>query len=203
MLAVVAGTLVGFGTVFGFSSEPSASAATNPFRHPGRHAVRRPHGSSSGTATANPTGTASPTSAPTSATPSAPASIAALEAEVITLVNAERRTAGCSALAADVALAQAARDHSTDMATRDYFSHETLEGVSFSARITAAGYTWSAAAENIAMGQKEATTVMSSWMNSSGHRANIVNCTYTEIGVGVAANAAGRLYWTQDFAKPR
>ena len=89
------------------------------------------------------------------------------------------------------------------MAARDYFSHDTPEGVSFATRISNAGYQWSGAAENIAAGQRDAASVMSSWMNSSGHKANILNCGYQDIGVGVAAATDGKLYWTQDFGSPR
>jgi uncharacterized protein YkwD len=156
--------------------------------------------------TATPTAPASP-SAPvtTTAAPeptTEPTGNAALEAEVVRIVNTERAKAGCAALTADDRLTAAARGHSADMAARGYFSHTTPEGVEFSTRITSAGYRWSGAGENIAKGQRTPADVMTSWMNSAGHKANILNCGFKNIGVGVAADATGSLVWTQDFASP-
>jgi uncharacterized protein YkwD len=102
----------------------------------------------------------------------------------------------------DDRLTVAARGHSTDMANRGYFSHTTPEGVTFDQRITNAGYHWSGAAENIAKGQDTPAAVMDSWMNSAGHRANILNCGYKHIGVGLARDAYQVKVWTQDFASP-
>ncbi|MEV8509470.1 CAP domain-containing protein [Actinoplanes sp. NPDC051475] len=163
--------------------------------------------------------TSPPAPAPTTPSPSAPTSVpapspttppaspeptgtAALEAEVVTIVNSERAKAGCPAVTADDRLTKAARGHSADMAARDYFSHTTPEGVEFATRITDAGYRWSRAGENIAKGQRTPAEVMTSWMNSSGHKANILTCAFKNIGVGVAADARGALVWTQDFATP-
>ena len=87
-------------------------------------------------------------------------------------------------------------------AARGYFSHTTPEGVDFATRITKAGYRWSGAGENIAKGQRTPADVMTSWMNSAGHKANILNCGFKNLGVGVAADASGALVWTQDFASP-
>jgi uncharacterized protein YkwD len=121
----------------------------------------------------------------------------------VALANEERAQAGCAALTVDSRLAAAARAHSADMATRGYFDHTTPDGVTFDQRITRAGFTWSRAAENIAAGQRGPAAVMRAWMNSDGHRSNIVNCQLTHIGVGLAYNADNRPYWTQDFATPR
>jgi uncharacterized protein YkwD len=126
----------------------------------------------------------------------------AYEASVLTLVNQERAKAGCRALTADSRLAKAAKGHSADMATRGYFDHTTPDGVSFATRITNAGYRWSGAAENIAEGQKDPAAAMTAWMNSAGHRANILNCGYRNLGVGLAYNAKKTPYWTQDFGTP-
>jgi len=154
--------------------------------------------------TAPPTTPASPSApAPTSPAPTpAPTGNTALEAEVVTIVNTERAKAGCAALTTDDRLIAAARGHSADMAARGYFSHTTPEGVEFSTRITSAGYRWSRAGENIAKGQRTPAEVMTTWMNSAGHKANILNCGFKNIGVGVAADAQGSLVWTQDFATP-
>jgi uncharacterized protein YkwD len=117
------------------------------------------------------------------------------EGQVVDLVNVERAKAGCAPMTSDSRLAKAAASHSSDMSVRNYFSHTTPEGVTFDQRIKAAGYS-RPGAENIAKGSTTASQTMTMWMNSSGHRANILNCSLTKIGVGVAT--AG-WYWTQDF----
>jgi uncharacterized protein YkwD len=127
---------------------------------------------------------------------------AADEAAVLNLVNQERGKAGCNALTADSRLAKAARAHSGDMAARNYFDHSTPEGVTSDTRVTNAGYRWSAVGENIAFGQKDPASVMAAWMNSAGHRANILNCNYRNLGVGLAYNPSRTPYWTQDFGTP-
>ncbi|MFF9686938.1 sigma-70 family RNA polymerase sigma factor [Streptomyces sp. NPDC014623] len=119
--------------------------------------------------------------------------------EVVALVNTERAEAGCGPVSGDSLLARAASGHSADMARRDYFSHTSPEGTDPGARITAAGYRWSTYGENIAKGQRTAAAVMDSWMNSDGHRANILNCAFKEIGVGREDSSGGPV-WTQNFA---
>ncbi len=119
--------------------------------------------------------------------------------QVISLVNAARADAGCGPVSANGALTSAAQAHSADMAANDYFSHTSQDGRSFADRIRAAGYSGGAMAENIAAGQSSASSVMAGWMDSAGHRANILNCTYRHIGVGVAQGGSYGTYWTQDF----
>jgi uncharacterized protein YkwD len=144
-----------------------------------------------------------PTQTPT-ASPSAPSGEEGMEAEVVTLVNVERaKKPNCPALVVDDRLTAAARKHSADMAARNYFDHTTPEGVDFATRISREGYAWSGAGENIAKGQRDAHVVMTAWMNSDGHRANILNCGYKNIGVGLAYDAQKTPLWTQDFASPR
>jgi uncharacterized protein YkwD len=116
-------------------------------------------------------------------------------AQVVALVNQERAKVGCGALTSESHLAKAAQDFSEDMSARRFFSHVNPEGVTFDARISAAGYP-RPGAENIAMGSTTAAQTMTLWMNSPGHRTNILNCKLNKIGVGVAT--AG-WYWTQDF----
>jgi uncharacterized protein YkwD len=135
------------------------------------------------------------TESETTATGSSKPELDAVEDEVVELVNAERADAGCNPLNVDAKLAQAAQDHSADMAERDYFDHTTPEGLTFAERIVNAGYP-TPGAENIAVGQQNAEQVMEGWMNSDGHRANILNCELTNIGVGFVENG---MYWTQDF----
>lgn len=122
----------------------------------------------------------------------------ALEASVVKLTNSARAKAGCSALRTDRRLRTAARSHSTDMAKRDYFSHETPEGVTPWQRAEDAGYA-NPSAENIAHGYPTAKAVVDAWLASSGHRANILNCDSKAVGVGVYLRGDGGPYWTQLF----
>ncbi|WP_250289836.1 CAP domain-containing protein, partial [Frankia sp. CiP1_Cm_nod1] len=122
--------------------------------------------------------------------------------EVVALTNAERARAGCAALMADRRLTAAAQAHSADMSTRDYFSHDSLDGRTPFQRMAEAGYGFSAAAENIAAGQRTPAEVVRGWMNSAGHRANILNCSLRQIGVGYATGGRYGTYWTQDFGTP-
>lgn len=117
--------------------------------------------------------------------------------QVFALVNQARAQAGCNPLTDDPRLNQAAQQHSDDMANRDYFSHTTPDGVTFDQREVAAGYP-SPGGENIAAGYTSAQAVMNGWMNSSGHRANILNCGFVAIGIGLDTNG---WYWTQDFGR--
>jgi uncharacterized protein YkwD len=116
-------------------------------------------------------------------------------------VNQERAKQGCRAVTSDARLTQAAQGHSADMARRGFFDHTNPDGKSPGDRITAAGYRWSTYGENIAKGQPTPASVMKSWMNSPGHRANILNCKFAEIGVGVVKS--GGPYWTQVFGTAR
>jgi uncharacterized protein YkwD len=146
-----------------------------------------------------PTGTPSPTATPT--VPSSGGVGTAEENEVVRLTNAERAKGGCQALKHDARLHKAAFGHSSDMAAKNYFDHTSQDGRSFLDRIRAAGFTGGSGwAENIAMGQRTPASVVSAWMNSPGHRTNIMNCDYNLIGVGAVKDSKGQIYWTQDFA---
>ncbi|MBH5333480.1 sigma-70 family RNA polymerase sigma factor [Streptomyces pactum] len=118
--------------------------------------------------------------------------------EVVQLVNAERARNGCAPMSVNSRLTAAAQGHSDDMARRDFFDHTNPDGAGPGERITAAGYRWSTYGENIAAGQRTAADVMRSWMDSPGHRANILNCSFTEIGIGYREGAGGP-WWTQNF----
>lgn len=122
----------------------------------------------------------------------------AAKARVVELVNVQRAKNGCGAVHSDSRLATAAQGHSADMARRNYFDHTTPEGVDPWERAKAAGYD-TPTGENIAMGQRTAEDVVEGWMNSPGHRANILNCDSHAIGMGLARNSAGTTYWTQMF----
>ncbi|GGU43405.1 CAP domain-containing protein [Streptomyces lavendofoliae] len=122
---------------------------------------------------------------------------AAAEAAVLALVNAERAKAGCGPVQASRGLSALAGAYSEDMARRGFFSHTDPDGASPWDRAAKAGVQ-GLAAENIARGQSDAQAVMESWMNSDGHRANILNCDYTRLGVGVHFGDGGP-WWTQNF----
>ncbi len=136
-------------------------------------------------------------------TPTTPTSnnLRALEAEVVRLVNAERSKAGQPALTENAGLSNVARTKSEDFVNNNYFSHNSPTYGSPFEMLESFGISFTAAAENIASGQKTASEVMNSWMNSSGHRANILSPTYNQIGVGVARDNNGSLYWTQMFIR--
>ncbi|MER6198653.1 CAP domain-containing protein [Streptomyces sp. NPDC001586] len=137
------------------------------------------------------------TSAP--AAPDAPAASGSAAA-VLALVNQERAAAGCPNLTLNAKLTKAAQDHSADMAAHGNMSHTGSDGSDPGARITRAGYAWSSYGENVAYGYSTPEKVMEGWMNSPGHRANILNCSFKEIGIGLAQP---NHYWTQDFGTAR
>ncbi|WP_433048871.1 CAP domain-containing protein [Dactylosporangium sp. CS-033363] len=141
--------------------------------------------------------TTQPTAKKTTAAPGG-TSNSAYEAQVLAITNAERAKAGCAPLAFNAKLRAAAYKHSADMAANNYFSHDSQDGTSFATRISNEGYRWSGAAENIAKGQRTPEEVMNAWMNSSGHRANILNCKLKDLGVGLAYQGKTAI-WTQDF----
>lgn len=122
---------------------------------------------------------------------------AAAEAEVLRLVNEERAKVGCSAVSANSALQDLAEAFSASMAARDFFDHTDPDGRSPWDRADEAGIT-DLGGENIARGQADAASVMEAWMNSPGHKANILNCDFKTLGVGVHFGSGGP-WWTQDF----
>jgi uncharacterized protein YkwD len=124
----------------------------------------------------------------------------ALENGVVGLTNVERTAKGCAALRADSKLHTAARDHGAEMASLQQLTDTGANGSSPGDRMKLAGYDTSAGwAENVAAGYPTPQAVMTGWMNSEGHRNNILNCSLRAIGVGVARAGNGQLYWTQDF----
>ncbi|MET9678583.1 CAP domain-containing protein [Streptomyces sp. NPDC006482] len=122
--------------------------------------------------------------------------------EVVALANAERRKAGCGPLRSEGHLRTAAQGHADDMAERDYYEHDSPEGRDAGDRITGAGYTWSTWGENIHRGPKTPARAMEDWMDSPGHRENILNCSFKDIGVGVTLTANGP-WWVQNFGAKR
>jgi uncharacterized protein YkwD len=149
--------------------------------------------------------TSAPTAKPTPSTPAAPPPPPATEApatgspeaQVLTLVNRERAKTGCQPVSADAALARLAEGFSQDMAARGFFDHTDPDGDTPWDRAEAAGIS-DLGGENIARGQADAAAVMAAWMDSPGHRANILNCDFKTLGVG-AHFASGGPWWTQNF----
>ena len=122
------------------------------------------------------------------------------QTQVVSLVNQKRAAAGLGSLASDRQLSAVAQKKAEDMAKNGYFSHTSPTYGSAFDMLKAAGISYRTAGENIAKGQKTAETVMNGWMNSSGHRANILSSSYTRIGVGYAVDGNGTPYWVQIFA---
>lgn len=131
--------------------------------------------------------------------------------QAINAARAVARSCGGTAMPAVAPLAwndalfSAAARHSTDMAVNNYFSHTGLDGRSAAQRIAAEGYAWSWVGENIAAGQTSVSTVMSGWLASAGHCANIMRAEYQDVGVSCVQRSAttyGR-YWTMTLARPR
>ena len=117
--------------------------------------------------------------------------------QVVNLVNQERAKAGLSPVTADTSIQAAAQVRAKEI--EKSFSHTRPDGSSFSTALTQQGVTYRGSGENIAWGQKTQEQVMNGWMNSDGHRANILNKNFTKIGVGYHQNASGTNYWTQLF----
>ncbi|GAA3225628.1 hypothetical protein GCM10017691_14600 [Pseudonocardia petroleophila] len=145
--------------------------------------------------TAAPTTTPEPTTAPEPTTTAPQRSAGGPAAQVVELTNAERVDAGCAPLAGDPRLAAAAQGHAEDMSAHGYFDHVSRDGRRFDDRISAEGHP-SPGGENIARGQESAAEVVQGWMNSPGHRRNILDCDFTTIGVGFADDGN---YWVQNF----
>ncbi|MFD9431510.1 CAP domain-containing protein [Streptomyces sp. NPDC060002] len=168
------------------SASPTETAAEKPQATPSKEPKTTP--SKSKTATKAPEKSESPV------TVSAEAQAAA---EVLKLVNEERAKVGCSAVSANSALSELAEAFSDDMAARGFFDHTDPDGATPWDRAAKAGIS-DLGGENIARGQADAAAVMEAWMNSPGHKANILNCDFKTLGVGVHLGSGGP-WWTQDF----
>ncbi|MFF3786646.1 CAP domain-containing protein [Streptomyces sp. NPDC001933] len=182
-------------------SPSSASKTSGPAERtePSRSAPSKTPSAGTGKSTApaaEKSSAAPKTSAPATRSASAPAD-SSVPSAVLALVNQERAKVGCSPLTANSSLASLAQDFSEDMAARGFFDHTDPDGRTPWDRASKAGVQ-GLAAENIARGQATAQAVMDSWMDSPGHRANILNCDYRTLGVGVHYGSGGP-WWTQDF----
>ncbi|MEV6751300.1 CAP domain-containing protein [Streptomyces sp. NPDC051214] len=133
------------------------------------------------------------------ATPFSTQGLAEWAAAVLRLTNAERTAARLRPLSPDPLLTAAAQAHSADMVARAFYSHTSPDGGEPWHRASAAGSTHRAIGENIACGQRTPAEVVDGWMNSPGHRANILKPTFTHLGVGFAGGGPAGTYWTQLF----
>lgn len=136
-----------------------------------------------------------------------PQSVAAppeIATAVVDLTNTERSRASLEALRSNARLMEAAQLHAEQMARIGRLGHVLTDGTHPRPedRLAAAGYRWQAYAENVAFGQRTAAEVVNGWMQSSGHRANMLNPSYTEMGAGYARDSTGRPYWVQVFGRP-
>ncbi|MDX2646159.1 CAP domain-containing protein [Streptomyces sp. PA03-1a] len=209
---VAAGALVGVGAQYGNNGgkdEASLAAgdreADDPLASDARPETASPSPTTaSPSASATPTRTVAPSPASTTvaAQPSRSDADDSVVEEIVRLVNEERASAGCRPVTLEDRLTEAAQDYTDVMARSGELSHTGPDGSTMAGRVEAAGYQWSALGENIAVGQRTAAAVMDAWMHSEGHRANILNCTFEQIGVGVNTSSNGP-WWTQDFGTPR
>lgn len=122
--------------------------------------------------------------------------VSAYEQQVLDLTNKERANAGLPALKLDVELSKVAREKSRDMQAKGYFDHNSPTYGSPFDMMKQFGISYTSAGENIAQGQQTPEEVVQAWMNSQGHRENILNSSYTHLGVGYVENGN---YWTQMF----
>ena len=184
------------------SASPSAPASSRPAKPstgatPSAKATTR-----ATTAAPKPKRKVTPTATPKAGTPTAGADQVSQENEVVRLVNVERDRAGCGSVRLDTRLRTAIRLHVEELGTHGdlYISHVSDDGRTFAQRARAQGYQ-DPGGENVARGQRNAADVMNSWMNSDGHRANILNCGFKSIGVGRAEGVDGTFVWGQIFGR--
>lgn len=137
-----------------------------------------------------PTTTEKPVSSPTSLT---------YEKKVVQLVNVERAKNGLSNLTLSTTLSNSARAKSQDMIDKSYFSHTSPTYGSVGDMLKKFGISYTAYGENIAYGQRTPEQVVKAWMESPGHRANILSTHFSKIGVGYVTSSNGTPYWTQQF----
>jgi uncharacterized protein YkwD len=147
-----------------------------------------------------PSSTGASSTAPAESQPASP-----VDAGIIDLTNEARTRQGLPTLGADVRLSRAAQLQAEQMARAGRIDH-VLTGAAHPRpedRLDAAGYDWQAYGENLASGYPDARSLVQGWMDSPGHRANIVGTAFTQIGAGHAFDAAGRPYYVQMFGRPR
>ena len=130
----------------------------------------------------------------------------AVSREMLAQVNAARKKAGLKPLRLDSTLAKSAQRHAEDMLARGYFAHRSPSGTTVRERAKAAGYDWRAVGENIAFGQTSVDEVVTTWLESPGHRKNILSPNFSELGVGIALGRGQdgkyQVLWVQNFGTP-
>ncbi|WP_338933157.1 CAP domain-containing protein [Streptomyces netropsis] len=132
-------------------------------------------------------------------TPARTSVIAEFRRMLLELANAERRAHGCKPLKSDPRLQRSAQSHVDDMALRNYHDHNSPQGANPGDRMLAAGYHWSAWGENLLRGSLTPAATMQGWLTSYGHRHNILDCAWTDTGIGLNLSSLGP-WWAQDFA---
>lgn len=193
--AVRSGSGAGAGEQFGAdlaqaAAPPPPVSARPPAASPARSVPPSPTATRKSSPTPHRTATRTATTAASTAS--------TVQEQVVALVNRRRAEHGCGAVRVNSRLTQAAQLHSQDQAANSTMSHTGSDGSSPWDRAERAGYP-DAIGENVAMGYATAAAVMDGWMNSDGHRANILNCAAKAIGVGYAKSRDGTPYWTQMF----
>lgn len=139
--------------------------------------------------------------APTARACSTPANLSSMREDVLALTNAQRRQAGLPALDRSGTLQDAAQRHACDNAATLTMSHSGSDGSNLGQRLDRVGYDWRSANENIGKGFADAGRAFGWWMNSPGHRRNILSAKVSQLGVGVAVGADRRLYWVMVAAR--
>ncbi len=124
------------------------------------------------------------------------------EAGVLAMINAERVQHGCKPLRVEARLSEAAERQSRGMAERHYFSHNAPDGSTPGRRVKDTGYVYQMVGENIEINSDDPEAVVSTWMNSPGHRQNILMCAFKETGIAMYQADDSGAYWTQVFAMP-
>jgi uncharacterized protein YkwD len=124
------------------------------------------------------------------------------EADVLAMINVERVQHGCKPLRVEARLSEAAKRQSRGMAERHYFSHNAPDGSTPGRRVKDTGYVYQMVGENIEINSEDPEAVVSTWMNSPGHRQNILMCAFRETGIAMYQADDAGTYWTQVFAMP-
>ncbi|WP_344446074.1 CAP domain-containing protein, partial [Kitasatospora nipponensis] len=184
-----------------------SSAPVTPSPSPSSSPTPAPSPSTEPVPTPSPTPSAASVPLPVPATPSAPPATPSrapapksLEQQLVDLINAQRAKAGCPSLRVDPRLHAAAQGHSDEMAAAGYFDHVDQHGGEPSDRMTAAGYVWSLWGENLDRATSSPATVVKDWSDAAIHQQNMLNCQYTDAGVGTATAPDG-LLWTLDLGR--
>ncbi|MBN1514520.1 MAG: CAP domain-containing protein [Phycisphaerae bacterium] len=130
-------------------------------------------------------------------------STAELAAQAVALGNTERAAVGVAALAVDPVLQAVAQAYAEIQAAQGFIGHTDLNGDTVDGRLNNAGYAWTAVGENLAYGPCTAEDVVQGWMNSEGHRTNLLRSVFTHTGLAVYRGGEHRMYWVQVFATPQ